>query len=361
MTLQQIKCFKKTYLQQIDPINEGLMLAVRVTLASLIAVILANSIIHQQAMFLILATVFCMITNPDASKKQQFIGMLLAGVLSALGVLVASIIAHNLLLLLLVTSIAAIVAIYINRFNANYGTGALLALMLIIITGGMPADKITALERMANCLLGLAIGLGINFIVLPQKPIRKLRRGLLVLLSDMTDYFYHTSADCLRGNHINPRHWQIKERILLTLNKMRNVKKIISSQSEAAELLNKLFTAEENLLQSLLPLTSIMTTPANNAAFINILPVLAQFSSATHKLMRNYTHYLQQPSNMLEIQDFLTAIDNLQTEINNIVAATLEKPIIYQWPFDIALFSYQLTTFKKALLDLKAVLLDITR
>ena len=361
MYLQQIKCFKKTYLQQLDPVNDNFMLAVKITLASLITAMLASFFVHAQGMFLILGTILFMITNPDASKKQQLIGILIAGILGAAGVFLATIVNQHLILLLLVTAIFAVSAAYVNRIDSTYGLAGLLAVLLIIIAGGMPGDTAVAYTRMLNCLIGLAIGLLVSFIFLPKNPVRKLKRSLLVLLNDMTEYFYHTSADCLRGNHINPRHWQIKERILLTLNKTRSLIKELNTHTEAAALLKRLFVAEAQLLESLLPLASIMTSPANNAAFINILPALAQFSTSTYNLMRNYTVYLQQPIAITEDAGFVSAVADLQTAINQMVDNTWEKAIIYQWPFDITIFSYLLANFSKDVLNFKKVLLALTQ
>ncbi len=361
MYFQQIKCFKKTYLQQIDPINEWLMLAVKATLASLIAAWLANFYVHNQSMFLILGTIFFMITYPDASKKQQLIAILLAGGLGTIGVFWVTLCSQHLLPLLLITAIYTMIACYANGLNLNYGMAGLLALLLVITAGGVAGDKIIAYQRLENCLLGLIIALIVNFIILPKNPARRLKRGLLVLLSDMTDYFYHTSADCLRGSHINARHWQIKERILFVLNKTNGLTKEIKAHSAAIEPLQKLLLAEEKLWQILLPLTTIMTSPANNTAFINILPTLAEFSAATHKLFLGYKQYLQQPITLTGEENFLRAVDKLQTEIGELINNTLQKPIIYQWPFDLSMFSYLLALFAKEMLAFDKVLLAVTK
>lgn len=158
MYLQQIKCFKKTYLQQLDPVNDWFVLAVKVTFASLIAALLAITIIPKQNMFLITSTILFVITLPDASKKQQFIGMLLAGLLGSLGIFLATVSSQYLILLLIVTAIYAVIAMYLNRINPAYGIGGVMALLMVIIAGGMPGDTLIANERLMNSLLGLGIG-----------------------------------------------------------------------------------------------------------------------------------------------------------------------------------------------------------
>ncbi len=361
MLKSSLKSITDNYLQQLSTTKGWLILAAKVTTASIVALLLAKYLASPQSFFLILATILLMLNNPDDTLYQRLGSMIFAGILGSAGVYLATLASTHLLALLVVSIITITIGINAARINLSYALAGLCALLLVITAGGIPANSAIALERLILCLYAWVIALVVTFLLFPTNPRKKLKETLILLLHEATEYFYYSYTDNLRGNHINPRHWQIKEHILTLLSKSRCLAQSLKQKTAAEKKLQTLLTAVEKLVDHLLPLTNILTDPASNTAFANVLPELSQFGASTRALLQSYGDFLKNDIDMPDSKDFLQSCALLQNKIDTALNVTLQKEIVYHWPFDMTIFSYYLKDLQITVAEFGVIANDVSR
>lgn len=320
---------------------DWLSLAVRTTVISIFVLAISWFYSDPEATFFILAAILFMFTAPTETKRMQLRCQILTGLLSTLGVFVVSWASPSLWSLIPVLSICAFIAIFAGNWGlGTYGTSGLLSVLMMVTAAGMPVTSVKeAGLRAFMCVLALGLALPMNLIFLGRKPERRLRRALVDLSAIAADFFCHAAYDSVRGNYIHARHWQLKEKLLLQMDKSDryflacSLKKKSLKYQQEYEYLQNIYGEFRKWLELMFTISNVLTNPANNRVLISIVPEVTSIRVVVLQFLENFKQNMVQPE--ANIVFSRNAYIEIQKKIYEISNKSLNSPNLFNWPFDL--------------------------
>ncbi|NIH78857.1 FUSC family protein [Amycolatopsis viridis] len=177
--------------------REAVVQALKMALAAVLAWLLARVVIPSPqsfiapytAVFLMTETVYRSLTN-----ALQQAGAIL------IGLVIAYVSAHLIPLPVLALAAAVLVGMLVGQWHRFGSSGIWVGVTaLLMISYGTAGNFVYLVERLAESLLGAAVGVAVNTVVLPPVHLRHARDAVSVLAGEVRD-LVQSIADDLRGD-----------------------------------------------------------------------------------------------------------------------------------------------------------------
>ncbi len=336
----KIESLKKS-LQQLK--NQDLTrvgLALRITTATIIAILILKIINIPQGMFLILTTPVLMIVDPLEIKSIQIKSLIFSSLLTCFGVFSVTWYGHSLIMLLLMTAIFIAITGYAMRYGPIYHTAGILALIMILSAGGIPAQQDQAIWRALSCAVGCLIAIVFNLIFIQQNNIKQLKKTEYLFLTKLKYYFCYVTSDFLRGNYALNRALKLKEELIKDLQKIRmyETRSNFKNPGETSNCAGEFFT---EIFQCVCSLVTILANPINKLSLMNITSKMEIFRDVSLDcfdiILRVYVEGVEinaKKNKALQekiLTRFNQELDKIYYEIQTLMVDMLKQDVIYNW------------------------------